>query len=132
VKGIPAFLMRRRCRCASAAMAQPFNTGENTMSNSNIKTLTTQDLCDEINALTRTQAKAKAGPSAAEQEPTIDAANTIEISWHIDDVKEVRPHLTDAQAREVLEQAKHRHDADIGINWDVLAIHADDLFPREQ
>jgi hypothetical protein len=58
-------------------------------------------------------------------------ADTIEISWHIEDVKEVRPDLTDAQAREVLEQAKRRHAADIGINWDVLAIHADDLFPRE-
>ena len=102
------------------------------MSNSDIKTLTTQELCDEINALTLALAKAKAGLSEAEQEPTIDAADTIEISWHIDDVKEVRPHLTDAQAREVLEQAKRRHDADIGINWDVLAIHADDLFPREQ
>jgi hypothetical protein len=31
VKGIPAFLMRRRSRCASAAMAQPLNTGGNTM-----------------------------------------------------------------------------------------------------
>jgi hypothetical protein len=59
-------------------------------------------------------------------------ADTIEISWHVDDVKEVRPDLTNDQAREVLAQAKHRHDASIGINWDVLAIHADDLFPREQ
>ncbi len=59
-------------------------------------------------------------------------ADTIEISWHIDDVKEVRPNLTDAQAREVLEQAKRRHDASIGISWDILAIHADDLFPRGQ
>jgi hypothetical protein len=59
-------------------------------------------------------------------------ADTMEISWHIDDVLAVRPNLTDAQAREVLAQAKHRHDASIGINWDVLAIHADDLFPREQ
>jgi hypothetical protein len=58
------------------------------------------------------------------------AANTIEISWHIDDVRAVRPNLTEAQAREVLAYAKHRHDADIGINWDILAIHADDLFPR--
>jgi hypothetical protein len=58
-------------------------------------------------------------------------ADTIEISWHIDDVKAVRPHLTDAQAREVLEHAKDKHDADIGISWDVLGIHADDLFPRE-
>ena len=31
------------------------------------------------------------------------------------------------EAPEVLEQAKHRHDATIGICWDVLAIHADDL-----
>ena len=59
-------------------------------------------------------------------------ADTIEISWHIDDVKEMRSGLTDAQARKVLEQAKRRHDATIGINWDVLAVHADDLFPREQ
>lgn len=59
-------------------------------------------------------------------------ADTIEISWHIDDVKEVRPNLTDAQARQVLEQAKRRHDASIGISWDALAIHADDLFPRKQ
>lgn len=58
-------------------------------------------------------------------------SNTIEISWHIDDVLEVRPDLTNAQAREVLAQAKDRHDASIGINWDVLAIHADDLFPEE-
>jgi hypothetical protein len=62
---------------------------------------------------------------------TKQSADTIEISWHIDDVKEVRPALTKAQARKVLEQAKRRHDATIGINWDVLACHADDLFPQE-
>jgi hypothetical protein len=59
-------------------------------------------------------------------------ADTIEISWHIDDVKEVRPDLTKAQAREVLQEAKRRHDATIGIDWDVLAFHADDLFPRKK
>ncbi len=58
-------------------------------------------------------------------------ADSIEISWHIDDVKEVRPDLSEAQARDVLDQAKRRHDASIGITWDVLAIHADDLFPRQ-
>jgi hypothetical protein len=63
---------------------------------------------------------------------TKQPANTIEISWHIDDVKEVRRYLTDDQAREVLDHAKHCHDASIGINWDVLAIHADHLFPRKQ
>jgi hypothetical protein len=77
-------------------MAQPTNTGENTM-------------------------------SKRPKQP----ADTIEISWHIDDVKEVRPHLTDAQAREVLEHAKDQRDASIGINWDVLTFHADHLFPVE-
>jgi hypothetical protein len=55
----------------------------------------------------------------------------IAITWHIDDVKEIRPDLTDEQCREVLQQADRRHDASVGINWDVLAIHADDLFPKE-
>jgi len=58
-------------------------------------------------------------------------ADTIEISWHIDDVKELRPDLSDAQAREVLKRAKDQHDASIGINWEVLAFHADHLFPVE-
>ena len=39
--------------------------------------------------------------------------------------------LTDDQAREVLQQASDRHDAGIGITWDVLEIHADNLFPKE-
>ena len=60
-----------------------------------------------------------------------DLADEIAISWHIDDVKEIRPDLTDDQAREVLQQAKDRHDAGVGISWDVLAIHAEDLFPKE-
>jgi hypothetical protein len=50
--------------------------------------------------------------------------------WHIDDVRAIRPDLSDGQCREVLEQADHRHDAEIGINWDVLRIWADELFPE--
>jgi hypothetical protein len=53
----------------------------------------------------------------------------IEISWHIDDVAEIRPDLTADQSREVLQKALSRHDAGIGITWDVLEIHANDLFP---
>ena len=60
-----------------------------------------------------------------------ELADEIAITWHIDDVKEIRPDLTDEQCREVLQQADRRHDASVGINWDVLAIHADDLFPKE-
>jgi uncharacterized protein (DUF736 family) len=46
------------------------------------------------------------------------------------DVKELRPDLTEKQCREVLLQAFRKHDAEIGINWDVLPCHADDLFPE--
>ena len=59
-------------------------------------------------------------------------ADTIEILWHIDDVKEIRPDLTDAEARDILRHAKDQHDAAIGITWDVLAVHADYLFPRQE
>ena len=64
------------------------------------------------------------------QKPT-GLPDSIEISWCVDDVKEIRPDLTDDQCREVLQQAKDRHDSGIGITWDVLEIHADDLFPHE-
>lgn len=58
--------------------------------------------------------------------------DSITISWHIDDVKEVRPDLTDAQCREVLNQAARKHDATIGITYDVLEIIADLLFPAKE
>ena len=54
----------------------------------------------------------------------------IEITWDIDDVQYVRPDLTDEQAGEVLRSVKHHHDATVGVNWDVLEIHADQLYPR--
>ena len=58
-------------------------------------------------------------------------ADSISITWHIDDVAELRPDLTPDQCREVLAQTLRRHDADLGISWDILKIHADDLFPQK-
>ena len=52
--------------------------------------------------------------------------------WHTDDVQELRPDLTSAQSMEVLEQCMRRHDAAIGINWEVIRFHADDLFPEPE
>jgi hypothetical protein len=54
---------------------------------------------------------------------------TISIVWGTDDVKEIRPDLMHEQAWEVLKQAEHYHDANIGISWEVLWMHAQDLFP---
>lgn len=46
--------------------------------------------------------------------------DTIEISWHIDDVKHQDETLTDEQALEVLHLIKNNHDATIGVNWEVI------------
>lgn len=58
---------------------------------------------------------------------TIKTKNTIEVVWHIDDVKRLDNSLTDEQCREVLAAALDEHDATIGINWDVLQYHISKL-----
>lgn len=40
--------------------------------------------------------------------------------WHIDDVLSIDPTLSRDRARLVLQMAMDNHDANIGINWDVL------------
>lgn len=49
--------------------------------------------------------------------------------WSTEDVLSVRPHLTPAQAKEVLDFSVDKHDATIGINWEVLEAIADALYP---
>lgn len=56
---------------------------------------------------------------------------SISIVWSIEDVQEVRPDLNDAQAYEVLKRVEEDHDASIGVNWEVLDIVADILYPKE-
>ena len=52
------------------------------------------------------------------------------ITWNIDDVKDVRPSLSDDQCREVLTKLNDGHDANVGINWEVIKIVADSIFPE--
>ncbi len=52
----------------------------------------------------------------------------IATVWCIEDVQGVRPELSDKQAWEVLKATRQFHDATIGINWEVLACHAEILF----
>ena len=54
----------------------------------------------------------------------------ITIVWAIDDVLEVRPYLSEAQASSVLFHLKNNHDATIGINWDVIGAVCDYLFGK--
>lgn len=57
----------------------------------------------------------------------------ISIIWSTEDVLCVRPDLTKDQARKVLYEIDHSHDATIGINWEVIDIIAESMFdkPRE-
>ena len=54
----------------------------------------------------------------------------IAAIWSIEDVKGIRPHLTDDQAWEVLEEVGRGHDAEYGISWITLETMASILFPR--
>ena len=54
----------------------------------------------------------------------------IAAIWSIEDVKGIRPHLTDEQAWQVLEHVGDKHDAEWGISWITLETVADDLFPE--
>jgi hypothetical protein len=56
--------------------------------------------------------------------------NKIAVIWCIEDVRGLRPDLSDEQAWEVLQQVRDIHDADWGINWTTLEQVADDLFPE--
>ena len=59
---------------------------------------------------------------------TFDPTKEICITWHILDVKDVRPDLTDEQALAVLHAVENDHP-DIGITFDILHEKAEELFP---
>jgi hypothetical protein len=47
--------------------------------------------------------------------------------WSVEDVRQVRPGLSDSQAWDVLRAARRHYDPATGITWDVLRRHADAL-----
>jgi len=51
----------------------------------------------------------------------------ITITWCAEDVLAVDPSLTPKQVTDVLSLMKHKHDASIGINWDVIQCHIDQV-----
>lgn len=59
-----------------------------------------------------------------------DDPDKITITWCTEDVLNIRPDLTNAQAREVLYELGHNHDASIGINWEVIDIKAEGMYER--
>ena len=61
-----------------------------------------------------------------------DNSNSIAIIWCIDDVKSIRPDLSDDECMEVLRYEDSKHDASMGVSWDTLEWNADYLFPKKQ
>ena len=59
----------------------------------------------------------------------LDPNSQIAIIWNISDVQSVRPDLSDDEALVVLKKAEKMHDSEQGINWDILKIWADELYP---
>lgn len=46
--------------------------------------------------------------------------NKLIITWSVDDVKEMKPGLTEEQCRDVLSYIGRHHNANEGINWEVI------------
>jgi hypothetical protein len=57
--------------------------------------------------------------------------DVVDIRWCIDDIKWCNEGrggtvaLSDGECRDILQRIKRGHDANIGINWDVIACHID-------
>lgn len=62
----------------------------------------------------------------------LSSSRSISIIWSTDDVLNVRPDLTADQASDVLENLYFNHDANIGINWDVISIVAEGMYPESE
>jgi hypothetical protein len=56
---------------------------------------------------------------------------TIAIKWSTEDVlwqaEQLDLELTEDQADDILESLENRHDASVGINWDVISFHIENL-----
>jgi hypothetical protein len=52
----------------------------------------------------------------------------VAIIWSIENVLEIRPDLTPAQAWEVLQEVRQDRAAGMGVNWDTLAYVAAALY----
>jgi len=55
---------------------------------------------------------------------------SISIEWDYIDVMDACVRLTGDQAKIVLGAVEKQHDANVGINWEVIQYTANELFPE--
>jgi hypothetical protein len=84
-------------------------------------------IADAQAAITAANDAAIAPPPEIDIHVVLAERRQIADVWGILDVQTVRPDLSDEQAWAVLQRARRRYDAATGINWDVLACHADEI-----
>ena len=64
--------------------------------------------------------------------------DTISLEWCVADVKQQlkdrgkKEKLTLKQCRNVLSRCLHKHDASIGISWDIIDYHIDDVIADQK
>lgn len=58
--------------------------------------------------------------------------NTICIEWGVDDIRSLGYTCTDEEGMEVLDAVKNNHDANQGINWDVLKEYCEEFKLKEK
>jgi len=56
----------------------------------------------------------------------------IAIIWSVEDVMQECDWLTREQALDVLHHIDHKHDATIGINWEVIYYNAEWMYPKSE
>jgi hypothetical protein len=56
----------------------------------------------------------------------------IAIIWDVEDVQMLRPDLDDYQAMTVLDAVQNGHDANIGVNWDLIQFWIDNIYPQNE
>lgn len=50
--------------------------------------------------------------------------------WHDDDIRESRQDLTDEEVAAVCSAIISNHNAEVGVNWDVIKTTIDEMFPQ--
>ena len=52
--------------------------------------------------------------------------------WHAIDVLNDRDWMTEENAIDVLEHIARNHDCEVGINWEVIDLWCDELYPEPE
>ena len=85
------------------------------------------DFIKSMPMLTLAQKDFVAAMNAAYIRESFDPHTATAFTWCVEDVQEVAQKCSIKKGVQVLSLAHDRHDAEVGINWDVLREHAEEI-----